>query len=258
MPLSPPGPVCRQKKGDVRKKRRRPRKVVCCHKKGTWERRKEKDQGRREGGSHKARFRVPSTKNFFFGSRVFGFWETHLDWSIGSCVIFIQGSHVRRKFRKRTTLRSKSSTLKGLLYAPIKREQYHKRTTLRRLKIPLRIIVARNATLSPWSKSWANKLSSDKRQSTFIHELEIPRWFHTWAVPRSLANARKCQLEDFCEKERYESCSIQRTFTADAFRKVRKGENVPVVLLLLGSHERLAFKKLTRSVPEHGGACTMY
>ncbi len=34
---------------------------------------KEIDQGRREGGSAKARFRVSSTKNFFFGSRVFGF-----------------------------------------------------------------------------------------------------------------------------------------------------------------------------------------
>ncbi len=29
-PLSPPGLVCHQKKGDMRKKRRRPRKVVCC------------------------------------------------------------------------------------------------------------------------------------------------------------------------------------------------------------------------------------
>ncbi len=50
---------------------------------------------------------------------------------------------MRRKFRKRTTLRSKSSTLKGLLYAPIQQKQYHKWTTSRRLKIPLQIIVAR-------------------------------------------------------------------------------------------------------------------
>ncbi len=70
---------------------------------------------------------------------------------------------------------------------------------------------------------------------------------------RSLANARKCQLEDFCEKERYESCSVQRMFTADAFRKVRKGENLPVVKLLPGSHEHLAFEKPTRSVPETRG-----
>jgi hypothetical protein len=55
----------------------------------------------------------------------------------------LRGSNVRRKFRKRTTSLSKSSTLKGLLYAPIQQKQYHKRTTLRRLKILLRSIVAR-------------------------------------------------------------------------------------------------------------------
>ncbi len=37
------------------------------------EKEKEKDQGMREGGSAKARFRVSLTKNFFFGSQVFGF-----------------------------------------------------------------------------------------------------------------------------------------------------------------------------------------
>ncbi len=58
--------------------------------------------------------------------------------------------------------------------------------------------------------------------------------FQTWALPRSLANARKCQLEDLSEKERYESCSAQRTCITDAFRKGRKGENVLVVMLLLG------------------------
>ena len=75
----------------------------------------------------------------------------------------------------------------------------------------------------------------------------------TWAVLRSLANARKCQLEDSCEKERYESCLVHRMCKADAFRKVRKGENLPVVKLLPGSHERLAFEKPTCSVPETWG-----
>ncbi len=32
--------------------------------------------------------------------------------------LFLQGSHMQREYRKRTTLRSKSSTSKGLLYAP--------------------------------------------------------------------------------------------------------------------------------------------
>ncbi len=90
----------------------------------------------------KARFRVPSTKNSFF-------LFTSI-WVLKGPVLvevlaplWLRGSNERRNFRKRTTLRSESSTLKGLLYAPIKREQYHKRTTLRRLKIPLRSIVAR-------------------------------------------------------------------------------------------------------------------
>ncbi len=139
---------------------------------------------------------------------------------------------MQRKFRKRTTLRSESSTLKGLLYAPIMWEQYHKGYSTQ-VEDPA-ANVARKAALSPWSEAWARKLSSDKRQSTFIHELEILWWFPTWAVLRNWVNARKCQLEDFCEKERYESCSALRTCIADAFRKVQKGENVPVVLLLLG------------------------
>jgi hypothetical protein len=60
---------------------------------------------------------------------------------------------VQRKFRKRTTLRSKSSTLKGLLYAPIQQKQSHKRTTLRRLKIPLQSIVARKVRTIAFEQS---------------------------------------------------------------------------------------------------------
>ncbi len=134
---------------------------------------------------------------------------------------------------------SKSSTLKGLLYAGWRSARCE-------------VFVARKVRTIALEQS-ARKLSSDKQQSTFIHELDILWWFHTWAVLRSLANTRKCQLKDFCEKERYESCSVQRTFTADAFRKVRKGENLPVVMLLLGSLKRLAFEKPTRSVPETWG-----
>ncbi len=61
-----------------------------------------------------------------------------------------------------------------------------------------------------------------------------------------------------CEKERYESCSVQRTFTADAFRKVQKGENLPVVKLLPGSHERLALRNPRVLFQKHGGACKIY
>jgi hypothetical protein len=80
----------------------------------------------------------------------------------------------------------------------------------------------------------------------------------TWAVLCSLANARKCKLENFCEKERYESCPVQRTCTADAFRKFRKGENVPVVMLLLGSTSVLLLRNPCVMYKKHGGVCTMY
>ena len=98
-----------------------------------------------------------------------------------------------------TTLRSESSTLKGLLYALIEQEQYHKDYSTQ-VEDPA-ANVARNVALAPWSVVWVRNLLSDKRQSTFIHEFGILWWFPTWAVLRSLANARKCQLEDFCEKK---------------------------------------------------------
>ncbi len=99
------------------KKRRRPRKVVCRHKKGTWEWRKEKDHGRQEGGSAKARLRVPSTKNFFFWFTSIWVWKWPVLFEVSAPTrLSLRGSHVQRKFQKRTTIRSKSSTLKGLLY----------------------------------------------------------------------------------------------------------------------------------------------
>jgi hypothetical protein len=46
---------------------------------------------------------------------------------------------------------------------------------------------------------------------------------------------------------------FKQTCTADSFRKIRKGENLPVVKILPVSHERLAFEKPTCSVPETWG-----
>jgi hypothetical protein len=128
------------------KKRNRPRKVVCRHKKGTWEKqekkRKEKDQGRREGGSCEGKVPCALKHEFLFLVHEYlGFEATRLGWSIGSCVV--TRKPCAKEFRDQTTLRSKSSTLKWLLYTPIKQEQYLKRTTLHRLKIPLQSIVAR-------------------------------------------------------------------------------------------------------------------
>jgi hypothetical protein len=69
---------------------------------------------------------------------------------------------------------------------------------------------------------------------------------------------RKCQSEDFCEKERYESCSVQRMFAAETFGKRRKRESSPVVRLLPGSHKPLALRNPCVPCQKHGGACTTY
>ncbi len=89
----------------------------------------------------------------------------------------LRGSHVQRKFRQRTTLRSKSSTLKGLLYAPIKQKQYLKRTTLCGSKIPLRSIHSKEGRTIALERSVSKKAVKDKRQSTFFSRVGYPCWF---------------------------------------------------------------------------------
>jgi hypothetical protein len=97
----------------------------------------------------------------------------------------------------------------------------------------------------------------DKQQSTYSRvwisfgDSILYLYSVAWLTQESVS------LRVFCEKERYESCSVQRTFTADAFRKVWKGENLPVVLLL-GSHKHLALRNPRVLFQKHGGACTMY
>ncbi len=107
----------------------------------------------REGGSREGKVPCALHQEFPFLVHEYLGSERPVSFEVSAPTrLSLRGSHVRRKFRKRTTLRSESSTLKGLLYAPIKQEQYHKRTTLRRLKIPLRSFVARKAALSCWSE----------------------------------------------------------------------------------------------------------
>ena len=80
----------------------------------------------------------------------------------------------------------------------------------------------------------ARKLSSDKQQSTYSQVWislgdSIPGLYcEAWL---GLSHVRKCQFEYLCEKERNESCSVQRMFTAETFGKRRKRENSPVVRL---------------------------
>jgi hypothetical protein len=142
----------------------------------------------------------------------------------------------------------------------MQQKQYYKRTTLRTLKVPLQSICSKEGMRYRYERS-PRKLSSDKQQSTYSRVWislgdSIPGLYCVaW---QSLTHARKCQLKDFCEKERYESCSVQRTFTAETFGKRRKRESSPVLRLLPGSHERLALRNPCVLCQKHGGACTMY
>jgi hypothetical protein len=191
----------------------------------------------------KERFRAPQTKNFFFGSQVFGFWETRLVWILAPTRLSLRGSHVRRKFWKRTTLRSESSTFTGLLYAGWRSR--------------CEVFVARNAALSPWSEAWARKLSYDKQQSTFFTSW-ISFVIPAWAVPRSLANARKGQLKDFWWERKVWVMFRWTDVHSRRLPQVRKGENVPVVLLLLSYTSVLLLRKPCVLYQKHGGACTRY
>ncbi len=114
-------------KGDVKKKRRRPRKVVCRHKKGTLRRFKKRKRSRkarrwlpRRQGSV-----CPQPRNFFFGSRVLGSERP---------VLFDVSAPTRLKSTRKPCAKEVPET--DYL---TQQEQFLNRTTLRRLKIPLRM-----------------------------------------------------------------------------------------------------------------------
>ncbi len=115
------------KKGEVRKKRRRPRKEVCRHKKGTWERRKEKDQGRREGGSCEGKVPFALLQEFLFLVHEYlGLEAARLGWSIGSYETWSTSKPCAKEIPETDKF--------------TQRKQCLERTPLRRLKIPLRNI----------------------------------------------------------------------------------------------------------------------
>ncbi len=128
------------------------------------------------------------------------------------------------------------------------------------LRIPLRRICSKEDPHFPLEQS-VRKLSEDKEQSTYslvwkslgdsIPKLYCVAWL-------GLGHTRNCQFKDFCEKERYELCSVQRTFAAETFGKRRKRQNSSVVRLLPGSHERLALRNTRVLCQKYSGACTMY
>jgi hypothetical protein len=117
-PLSPPGQVCRQKRGTRERKEEDQGRWSVATRRG---REKEEKKNTKEGekvAPAKARFHVPSTKNFFFWFTSIWVWKRSISFEVLTPTrLSLQGSHVQSKFRKRTTLRSESSTLKVLLYA---------------------------------------------------------------------------------------------------------------------------------------------
>jgi hypothetical protein len=96
----------------------------------------------------------------------------------------------------------------------------------------------------PYSRVW--KFLGDS-----ITELYCIAWL-------GLGHARKCQFEDLCEKERYDSFSVQWMFAPETFGKRQKRGNSLVVRLLPGSHECLASKNPRVLCQKHGGACMTY
>ncbi len=133
------------REGDVRKRRKE-------------KKRKKKTMKGKKAATAKARFRVPYTENFFFWFTSIWAWKRPVLVEVSAPTrLGLRGSHVRRKFQKRTTLRSERSTLKGLLYAPIKQEQYHKRTTLCRLKSRCEAFIARKVCTIALGQSVSEK-----------------------------------------------------------------------------------------------------
>ncbi len=142
-PLSPPG-------------------LVYCYWERAWEsqEKKEKDQGRREGGSSKGNVPcVPNQEFIFLVHEYWGFEMTHLGWSIGS----YETSSTRKPCAKAVP-ETDSLT---------QQKQYHKRTTLRTTKTPLQSIRSKE---NPHYCLWAKREEAVKRQATInpIHEFGYP------------------------------------------------------------------------------------
>ncbi len=80
-----------------------------------------------------------------------------------------------------------------------------------------------------------------------FRSLEIPWGFLAWVVlrwlSRGLCHARKCQFKDIAWEEKVWFAIAQQTFAWETFGKRRNGERKPVLILVPGSHERLASRK---------------
>ena len=148
-------------------------------------------QGRQEGGSREGKVPCALHQEFLFLVHEY----------LGS------GRHV--SFEVLAPTRLKSTRKPCAKEVPetdyfTQQKQYLKRTTLCRLKILLRSICSKEEPhyrLGAKREQQSCHMTSDNQP--FFSRVGYPWWFPTWAVLRSLANARKCQLEDFCEEPHY-------------------------------------------------------
>jgi hypothetical protein len=189
----------------------------------------------------------------------------------------------------------KSSTIKGLLYAPENPEECKKGTLSDQpwlLRITSTVLLSHRGCQSlkdmtslgtdfemhaiwqgyiedPAAKDFvarkARTIALSKargtQQSTLFTSLEIPWGFHTWAVLRSLVGLMSCKkvsVRGFLWVRKVWFVFAQLMFALETFGKRWKGERSPVVSLLPGSHECLASRNPHVLCQKYGGACTTY
>ncbi len=130
-----------------------------------WESREEKGKRPRKARrwlQWRQRSVCPKPRIHFFGSRGLGRDPSRLKYRL-LCYFYMRKPCVKEVPETNYLMQQK---------------QYLKRATFWRLKIPLQSICSKEGPHYCLSEAWARKLSSDKRQSVFIHELEIP-----WVIP---------------------------------------------------------------------------
>ncbi len=132
-------------------------------------------------------------------------------------------------------------------------KQYLKRTTLRRLTFPLQSIRSKEG---PHYRFGAKReqeschMTSDNQP--FFSRVGYPLVIPTWAGLRSLADARKCQLKNFVRKKGMSHISPTDIHS----RRLSQGSERRKCACSAATtrfHERLAFEKPLRSVPETWG-----
>ncbi len=164
-----------------------PRKVVCRHKKGTWEWRNEKGQGRREGGSREGK--VPCALHQEFLILVHEY--------LGS------ERPVSFEYRLLRDLVYKEAMCEGSSgnELPYTAKAVPWKDYFTQVEDP----AAKHCSKEGPHYRLGAKREQESCHLTSDNQLFFTSWVSlvipTWAVLHSLANARKCQLEDFLWEE---------------------------------------------------------